>query len=957
MVPMDEIAKLKVFPADTCLSSTLAQAFIKAGEKNLENVLIILPTQRLGTQLCASLARSWGALIPPDILTMESLIKKSKLDSELRVCSDASFDFLAQRLLSTGQYKYVKPGQERELRLILGELYENGVRVSAFPNLKEHIQNDIYRGEAHVDSLLLRVQEIEEILEIIEQRLRDKGLWTKAEATAAAATKFSVDELSLSQYDAIYLVGFTSLSPSWMPAIESLCKLGQAEVWLSEKPDLYHENSPLSDLIDRFQGLCKRDEDPDGISFSRQTPRLVQVESPFAEIAKSIDLVRLLMEAGHEPSQIAVLLSNEGLYGPLISSLNNEFLEDSNLALTRPFKTSKPGRSLEKMVQVLETESLLKWIDWISDPSVCRWIQDNHEFSLDSFVWNLSQSQASNLDAFLKDSEEGLALLKDLKQLMIDFPSGKLSLDNWVQRTYTWINKCRMCDELEENESQSIEDALKHFLHVAEQISEINQDPISRQEYFEFLQTQLLEADIRKTGEPLSGVQFLSLAEARYYPFSAAIILGCNEGTFPKALPKDELLDNFLKKKMGLPGWESLEAMEDQTFHLLKERLPQIYMLRSKEQDGEPTVTSRFVEKLQTEDNLEIYDLEFNVEKFWKELGPPPSLDKPVTGLEGQPPAKPDTFWLHSSASGVEKLIRCPYRYLLNKLTVRAVEFCEDEDPRREGEWLHKVLECFFTGSHEDNQIFTWETEDYEDFSRIALERLRTLTLILGPKNIADKPLYFHLLQHSWPQFVQHLESFYRESFVDFSRSLKEASLDSFHQAAKIKVRDILRPCHGSIDSIDFIYGTTMLTDYKRRSSPVRKESQQGVLPQLPFYALAILGLQKDFNLEQMIIGYWNIIKGEWVCHGVGEEAKQRAVPRGLAGSRSPDIKALTDTMLKTWEWRETSVLDEGRFYADPSHCSLCDYGDICRKNDPQRKEHIESQDHLKQHLNEGRQS
>ena len=42
------------------------------------------------------------------------------------------------------------------------------------------------------------------------------------------------------------------------------------------------------------------------------------------------------------------------------------------------------------------------------------------------------------------------------------------------------------------------------------------------------------------------------------------IILGCIEGEFPKGLPKDLLMDEWLKGLMGLPGWQYVEALEEE---------------------------------------------------------------------------------------------------------------------------------------------------------------------------------------------------------------------------------------------------------------------------------------------------------------------------------------------------------------------------------------------------------
>ena len=49
---------------------------------------------------------------------------------------------------------------------------------------------------------------------------------------------------------------------------------------------------------------------------------------------------------------------------------------------------------------------------------------------------------------------------------------------------------------------------------------------------------------------------------------------------------------------MGLAGWPQLEAMEDQSFHLLHARTPQLIMTRPLYQDQSQQVRSRFIERL-----------------------------------------------------------------------------------------------------------------------------------------------------------------------------------------------------------------------------------------------------------------------------------------------------------------------------------------------------------------------
>src|SRR5690606_9613566 len=52
------------------------------------------------------------------------------------------------------------------------------------------------------------------------------------------------------------------------------------------------------------------------------------------------------------------------------------------------------------------------------------------------------------------------------------------------------------------------------------------------------------------------------------------------------------------------------------------------------------------------------------------------------------------------SAASLEKLLHCPYRFLLAKLGLGQEAFKEEDDPLEEGEWLHRILEALFIGAN-----------------------------------------------------------------------------------------------------------------------------------------------------------------------------------------------------------------------------------------------------------------
>ena len=202
---------------------------------------------------------------------------------------------------------------------------------------------------------------------------------------------------------------------------------------------------------------------------------------------------------------------------------------------------------------------------------------------------------------------------------------------------------------------------------------DVSPDKYIRNDLLLLTKKQLLNAEIRTKGEPLSGVQIISLDEARHYPFEHVFILGCNEGSFPKPLPKDELVDNYLKLQIDLPGWEYLEKMEDQTFYMLERRIPYLYLCRADFKDGEPQTKSRFIEQVSIDYDIESFHFEFSGSNFWSnENCYDTSLNQIDFKEEGQVEID-ENLWSKFSQSSLSKLLCCPYRYFLYKQNLQKV--------------------------------------------------------------------------------------------------------------------------------------------------------------------------------------------------------------------------------------------------------------------------------------------
>ncbi len=937
-------AKLHLLPPDQCLVEQVARNFQSLSIETLRRTILVVPTQRLGTALLVRLLSTRPALVPPHIVTLEALIRNAGAEGNegLAIAHDATIDLILRQRLDEHPYKHLKLGHERELRLLYGELYDHRLRSEGLIKLQSAIAEDIYKNESHLGSLYDRATEIAAILDFLDARLSELHLMPRSQYLSRSASRLSGSwKEQTKDFERITLIGFTSMATSWQTLLPTLIDDERVELWLSEAPRLYHPSSPLKELLKTIRGLGPEERVVAGIEKPHQVFQCFVAQNIREEIVWANRMVHKALQQGFSPARIGLLVTDENLYGTAIRSIFAEQTFECNIALPESWGGTLAGRHLYSLLQFWkEKQNLASLLAWIDHPlSRAQWDPSK----LDGLKRGIMQSGVpSGLDPIRSELKEDLR--EDFDDVALALTPLRmdqiLPLSAWLENLQHYIDHFDYWNSFPSRDlMQSSQELYEDFIASLRAFG--SQQPLmTGHSFWDLLESHLLKGSVRGTGEPLAGIQILSLAEARYFPFEFVIIIGCHEGCFPKALPQDELLDNYLKKLIGLPGWEVLEAMEDQTFHLLKARLPHLIMLRSSRLGEEHLVRSRFTEALMARETTQEIQLEA-----------PYSLSK-----SGESPLEDEGLvegWLdistaRMSASRLDKLLHCPYSFLLESLGIRGTAGqADDTDSRREGEWLHSVLQTFITGQGPRGKILEpWVPDDEDDALERAQTRINFLTDRMVPYDLKESALVQHLKNHAWPRYLKHLLH-----QIGPNKSLREFAFGQSHAPVTIELRGKVRELHGRIDALDFSSQWSFVTDYKRRTIPVLDKSKKGLNAQLSLYALALKQRSPQRPLPPLVLGYWNIYQGIWTAHGVDEEHRQLLITEGLCTKGTPSTEALTDELMKTWRWREEDILAKKRFYADPGQCQLCDYGGLCRKDDPRIRERMAEQNTLARKL------
>lgn len=320
-------------------------------------------------------------------------------------------------------------------------------------------------------------------------------------------------------------------------------------------------------------------------------------------------------------------------------------------------------------------------------------------------------------------------------------------------------------------------------------------------------------------------LQVLGQLEARMIHADVMILAGLNEGTWPSDPGHDPWMSRPMRSDFGLP---SLEQAIGQAAHDFVQCFTgtDVYLTRAERKDGAPTVTSRWLLRLNAVLQAlgrEVEDLTFRpVEDWHSALMRHDDITTPISRPEPRPPvsARPTSL----AVTSIGRWMRDPYSlyasHILRLQKLNPVE--EDASALDQGNFIHKVLEEF--------------TRQYPD------------TL---PGDAADKILALaEEIKQDWPE-VQNIPNFWWPRcaraltwFVEHEQNWRKAGNrpSAIESTGQIDwVGFTLRATADRIDSTAF--GEKIIIDYKTGTPPSKQDMVAGWEPQLPLEALIV---QKD---------------------------------------------------------------------------------------------------------------
>jgi ATP-dependent helicase/nuclease subunit B len=332
---------------------------------------------------------------------------------------------------------------------------------------------------------------------------------------------------------------------------------------------------------------------------------------------------------------------------------------------------------------------------------------------------------------------------------------------------------------------------------------------------------------VRPRGRSHPRLMILGQLEARLVEADRVVVAGLNEGTWPRTAEPGPWLNRNLRQALGLPPVEFQIGIAAHDL-LMAATAPEVLLTRSaKDQGGNPTVPSRWLQRLDTVTRAVHRRDRLGLAADW--LAWAEALDAPSPPIRPCPPpapcppaaARPKDLWV----TEIEMLMRDPYSvYARRVLGLKELDPL-DADPgvREQGAIIHKVLERFV-------QAYPAElpAEPEDTLVAMGLEAFR---------RFADQPEMQALW---WPRFRLIARWFVAEETV--RRSLVQRIAAESEGALRLGP-DGRYTIRARADRLEVrTSGGLGIADYKTGTIPSLAEIKAGLSPQLPLEAAIATG-------------------------------------------------------------------------------------------------------------------
>ncbi|MBR6002299.1 MAG: PD-(D/E)XK nuclease family protein [Bacteroidales bacterium] len=399
-------------------------------------------------------------------------------------------------------------------------------------------------------------------------------------------------------------------------------------------------------------------------------------------------LPELLKGSAANPIATAVILPDEGLLDPVLSSIPPEFTS-VNVTMGRPMKGSalfslmsevaamqlhlRPHGDLwyfyHRQVRSIFSSGILRKVLTEEEEETVRRIIRGGKFYIPQADFGDGELMKTIFRPVAKDLKNGTkeqvaALAAYVRDVVIAVAS-----------------------RMRAREGMMLElDFAKRYVESVGRLAAIELE-VRPATWFRLLDRVLAVSSVPFNGEPLEGLQIMGPLETRALDFEKVIILSANEGIFPHRSVSSSFIPPELRKGFALPTYEMQDSVWAYYFYRLIQRASKVIMVSDTRTEGIKTgEESRYIKQLKYHFGVPL------VRKAAVSAIAPSEVSDKIEKTEADIEALKA---YHLSATALKNYLTCPAKFYYSsvKRLKQEDEVAESIDTRLLGNVFHGVLE------------------------------------------------------------------------------------------------------------------------------------------------------------------------------------------------------------------------------------------------------------------------
>lgn len=394
---------------------------------------------------------------------------------------------------------------------------------------------------------------------------------------------------------------------------------------------------------------------------------------------------------GEEAVKSAILLPDEKLLMPLLSSIPKEF-ERVNVTMGYPVAAT-PLPDLMNLLAELQKSVVEREGESLFYHAPVR--------ALLSHVY-LKKAAEEECNAIISNIINGNRIYIPANEpLFAGAEAAVIRKLFLVKRSTKEIIEWQMefLKELDTHTGDPDSDFIYQYYNTLERLKELDL-PLEKGGYFKLLRQITSLMTIPFKGEPLEGLQVMGPLEVRSLDFDNLIILSANEGTFPANGSAPSLIPYNLRIGFGLPTYEEQDAISAYHFYRSISRAKNLYMIYDSRTEGLARgEESRYVKQLRYHYECDIHDysIHYKVMDEERPIGPIQKSGEIMDRLRNLYIGDGGGYL---SASAINCYIDCQRKFYYTYIEgIRdETEIVEELDVSKFGELFHTVMQRLYKG-------------------------------------------------------------------------------------------------------------------------------------------------------------------------------------------------------------------------------------------------------------------